>query len=237
VRPQLNTTAIVLAAGKGKRLGALASKPLVEINSKPVLSYCLYTLSRHPEITGIVVVANSQNLQGVKNIIKESGVGKVRAVILGGKRRQDSVLAGLKALDNKAGLVLIHDADRPFIDRKDLTRVLSAAGTCGAAILGIPVKATIKQGKRQKAKGKTCLPLIIEKTIERDRLWEAQTPQVFRREIILEAYRRFKDISVTDDSSLVERLGYPVIIVQGSELNIKITTPGDLILAETIARE
>lgn len=226
----MHVTAIVLAAGKGERLKTRTPKALVKINSKPAIFYCLRALSSHPEIADIVVVANSKNLQAIKNKIKAyEGAGKVKNIVIGGKRRQDSVLSGLRALDKKTELVLIHDAARPFPDRTLLTRVIAEAKKCGAAIVGVPVKSTLK---RVKGRGQ----LLIERTIDRDGLWEIQTPQVFSKEIILKAYNKFKDIPVTDDSSLVEKLGHPVSIAKGSISNIKITTPEDLLLAEAIAK-
>ncbi len=226
----MHVTAIVLAAGKGERLKTRIPKPLVKINSKPAIFYCLHTLNSHPGISDIVVVVNNKNQQAIKNKIKAyDGAGKVKNIVLGGKRRQDSVLSGLKALDKKTELVLIHDVARPFPDRLLITRVIAEARKCGAAIAGIPVKSTLK-----KVKGKG--QLLIEKTIDRDGLWEIQTPQVFSKEIILKAYNKFQGVPVTDDSSLVEKLGHPVRIVKGSISNIKITTPEDLILAEAIAK-
>lgn len=228
---QRHLTAIVLAAGRGERLKSRVSKPLAAINSQAMILYCLRTFSRIPEITDIVVVANNANLSDIKNKIRQCGIAKVKGIVLGGRRRQDSVLNGLKALDKNTDLVLVHDAARPFIDRKSISKVIARAKKCGAAILGVPVKATIK-----KAKNSLSGPAVVEQTIDRKGLWEIQTPQVFRREIISKAYRRFHDRPVTDDAGLVERLGFRVDIVEGSALNIKITTPEDLTLAKAIAR-
>jgi 2-C-methyl-D-erythritol 4-phosphate cytidylyltransferase len=241
-------TAILLAAGKGLRLKSGISKALVEINSKPVVIYSLYSLSRHPGIKDIIVVANSSNLAGIRQKIKKYRIGKIKDVVLGGKERQDSVINGLKAIDKSTNLVLIHDAGRPFIDSFALSAAIKEARTYGAAILGVPVKATIKKVKsktmparsaggpagRQELKVKS--QFVVEETLDRSKLWEIQTPQVFKKDLILEAYKKHAHSPVTDDASLVERLGYKVRVVRGSYSNIKITTPDDLILAEAIAR-
>jgi len=136
------------------------------------------------------------------------------------------VYNGLKKISADTDWVLIHDSARPFIDRKSITKVISTAKKTGAAILAVPVKATIKSIK---ATG------FVNTTLERSNLWEIQTPQVFKKELILEAYKKYSKIKVTDDASLVERLGKKVKIVLGSQENIKITTKEDLVLAQAIA--
>jgi len=228
-------TAIILAAGKGLRLKSKISKPLIKINAKPAIIYCLNTLNKNPYIKDIIVVANRKNLEDLRHEIKRYRIDKVRDVVLGGKVRQASVLNGLMAIDNQTDLVLIHDGVRPFINKEMVSSVIKAAKTGGAAIVGIPVKTTIKSVKVSKCrsvKGK----FIIERTLSRNNLWEIQTPQVFKRELILKAYNKFGNTHVTDDASLVEKLGSPVKVVMGSYFNIKITTLEDLILAQVIAK-
>ena len=230
----MHVTAIVLAAGKGLRLKSRIPKPLIEISSAPLIIYCLHTFSRHPYIKDIIVVANSKNIKNILHKIRQYRITKIKDVVLGGLMRQDSVINGLGAIDNNTELVLIHDAARPFIDKEAVTSVIKAAKTHDAAIVGVPVKATIKEvhGSRFTVHGN----LIVKKTLNRDNLWEVQTPQVFKKELILKAYNKFGGIEVTDDAMLVEKLGVKVRVVKGSYNNIKITTPEDLILAETIAK-
>jgi len=245
-------TAIVLAAGKGLRMQPKMpkprhpevirrrvasfgiSKPLIKINSQPLIIYSLNTLCKHPDIKDIIVVANYRNLQDLRNNIKRFRIGKVKDVVLGGQMRQASVINGLKAIDSRTGLVLIHDAVRPFIDKRMVSSVIKAAKSYGAAIVGVPVKATIKEVTSYR------LPVtskyIVKKTLDRSKLWEIQTPQVFRKDLILKAYNKFGNIDVTDDAMLVEKLGVEVRVVIGTYNNIKITTPEDLVLAEAIAR-
>lgn len=231
----MQVTAIVLAAGKGRRLGFKASKPLVKIESQPSIAYCLKALDIHPDIKNIVVVVNKDNLKGILAAIKKYKINKAKSIVLGGKRRQDSVLCGLKKASS--GYVLIHDAARPFIDKRSLFSVIREAQKSGAAILGVPVKATVKKvlsRKTSKFQGPTC---FVKNTLDRTKLWEAQTPQVFKKDLILKAYHKFSKGLFTDDASLVEKLGKRVRLIKGSYFNIKITTPEDLILAEAIAKK
>lgn len=224
-------SAIVVAAGKGRRLKTKVPKPLVKINSQPIIVYAVKNLSRHPEIKDIIIVANLGNLKGIRAAFKRYNIAKLKKIVLGGRLRQNSVLNGLKAMDKKTELVLIHDGVRPFINKNIVSSTIAAAKKSGAAVAGMPVKATIKKIKNQKSKVK-----IVEKTIDRDNLWEIQTPQVFKKGLILKAYQEAGSTQVTDDAALIEKLGKKVKVVTGSRLNIKITTPEDLLLARAICR-
>jgi len=227
-------TAVVLAAGKGLRLKSKISKPLIKIDSKPLITYSLNTLGKHPYIKDIIVVANPRNLQDIRKTIKRFRIDKIKDVVLGGEVRRASVANGLRAIDSHTDLVLIHDGVRPFIDKEMVSSVIKTAKSCGAAIVGVPVKATVKSvkvSKSQSLKGN-----IVDRTLDRSKLWEIQTPQVFRKDLILKAYDKFGDIGVTDDAMLVEKLGAKVSVVKGSYNNIKITTPEDLIIAQAIAK-
>ncbi len=231
----MHVTAIVLAAGKGLRLKSKISKPLIKIGSKPLVIYSLNTLSRHPYIKDIVVVGNRRNLQDIRNKIKQYRISKIKDVVLGGRLRQISVFNGLRATDKQTDMVLIHDAVRPFIDKDTVSSVIKTAKSSGAAIAGVPVKATIKEviGYRLSVIGE----LVVKKTLDRSKLWEIQTPQVFKKDLILKAYKKFANIGVTDDAMLVEKLGAKVSVVLGTYKNIKITTPEDLIVAQAIAKK
>ena len=234
----MQVSAIVLAAGKGRRFyragKAKIPKLLAKINSKPIIIYSIGVLNKHPSVREIIVVVNARNSSKIISKINQYKIGKIIRVVRGGRQRQDSVRNGLKAMHSRRGLVLIHDGARPFIDKKLISSLIWQAQRSGAAIAGVPVKATIKQLKAQspKPKGK----LLVEKTLNRDNLWEIQTPQVFRKDLILKAFSKFGNLKVTDDSMLVEKLGTQVSIVLGSYNNIKITTPEDLLLAEAIAK-
>ena len=228
-------TAILLAAGRGRRLGASISKPLLKIGVQPILVYCLKTLNKHPYIKDIVVVANPENRLAINREIKKYRITKVKNVVLGGRRRQDSVLNGLKALGRHAALVLIHDGARPFIEKDTISALIKEAQRTGASIVGVPVKETIKEVRSQKSEVRS--KFAVKRTLERSRLWEIQTPQVFRKEIILEAFEKFGRQEATDDAMLVERLGVKVSLIPGSYDNIKITTPADLVLAECLVKK
>ncbi len=222
----MQVTAIVVAAGKGKRFGQGLSKPLALLDHRPLVIYSLRVLSKHPAVSEIVVVANRGNRSAIVDAIKKYRIRKVKSVVLGGARRQDSVANGLKAGSASAEFVLIHDAARPFIDRQMVTRAIEGACKYGAAIAAIPVKSTIKSVKRGMIAGTVC----------RDTLWEAQTPQVFRRSLISKVYAVKSAVAATDDAFLIERLGRKVAVVEGSDVNLKITTKSDLLIAEGIIR-
>ncbi len=220
--------AIVVAAGKGVRFKSKIPKPLVKLGAVPVIIRSLCVLDRHPEIKEIIVVVNTFNRKSILKAIKAFRIKKVTRLVLGGLRRQDSVSAGLKVVSQKADLILIHDAARPFIEGKMISAVVTAAKKNGAAIIGVPVKDTVK---------KVTSKFLVEENIARENLWQIQTPQVFKKSLIQEAYARFGKYRVTDDACLVEKLGKKVSIVFGSYNNIKITTPEDLIIAECIAKK
>lgn len=220
-------SAIVVAAGKSRRLGGKISKAVLKLNSKPVIAYSLDVLNGHHRINEIIVVANGANIKSLRDIIKRNKIRKVRDVILGGQERQDSVSSGLKAINPKADYVLIHDAARPFITKGLVTLVIEEALKSKAAIVGVPVKSTIKKADNK---------AFVKMTVDRNNLWEIQTPQVFSKNIILKAYKDFGRPKATDDAALVERSGKKVKMVLGAHHNIKITTPEDLIIAKGIAR-
>lgn len=247
----MTVSAIVLAAGKGLRLGLSVSKPLSIIDSKPLIIYSLKAFNCSDSIDEVVIAANPSNIRGIADQVKRYKIDKVKVIVLGGERRQDSVYNGLSAINPFADLVLIHDAARPLVAKDKISALVRHAAKDGAAILAVPVKATIKKVKSPplippfskeglkgdlKIKDKSRL-LIVDKTLDRDELWEAQTPQAFKKDLLLEAYKRFRDSDVTDDASLVEKLGARVNVVLGSYNNIKITTPEDLVLAEAIIKK
>lgn len=220
--------AIVLAAGEGNRFKSKIPKPLAALNSKPLLIYSLEIFGKHPLIGGIILAVNPKNSAGIKSALKKYRIKKIKSIVLGGRRRQDSVFNALKELGGKSEMVLVHDACRPFIDKNMVTALIRQAKKTGAAIAGVPVKATIKAVGRR--------PSVVTRTLNRDNLREIQTPQVFRKDLILKAYNKFAGIDATDDSTLVEKLGQKVSVVEGSYNNIKVTTPEDLVMARAILK-
>jgi 2-C-methyl-D-erythritol 4-phosphate cytidylyltransferase len=232
----MHTTAIILAAGSGSRLKSKISKPLVRVNGTSLLRYSLEAFCAHPRVTDVIVTCNADNERAIRSIIAAVKPRKPVLCVRGGDRRQDSVRNALGACDECCRLVMIHDGGRPFIDSRTIARVINAALRRGAAIAAVPVKATIKrvEGRRSKDEGRG--PKIVRETLDRSTLWEVQTPQAFRKELIVDAFRRFGDGNVTDDASLVEKAGVPVEVVASTYFNLKVTTPEDLVLAEAIAK-
>jgi len=216
-------SAIVVAAGQGRRLKSKVSKPILKLNSKPIIAYALSVLNSCPEIKEIILVGNSSNIQELASIVSKHRIRKVSKICLGGKARQDSVAKGIEFISKDARLVLIHDAVRPFISKDLVSSLVTSAQKYSAAITAVPVKATIKASDKLG---------FVQRTIERSNLWEVQTPQVFSKGLLLKAYTRFGKLRVTDDAMLVERLGVKVKIVLGTYRNIKITTPEDLKIAK-----
>lgn len=224
----MKISALVPAAGLGLRLKNKTLKPLVLINKQPIILHTLRRLSSHPLINEIIVILNSKYSKELKDIIRKNKLRKIKDIVEGGATRTQSVRNGLKRVGD-ADFVLIHDAVRPFIEKKIITQVIKAASKCGAAIVGIPMKSTIKRIKDKK--------LEVDCTLRRERVWEIQTPQVFKKDLIMRAYNSIRldeKMDMPDDAFLVERLGHRVALTRGSSLNIKITTPEDLILAKAI---
>jgi 2-C-methyl-D-erythritol 4-phosphate cytidylyltransferase len=212
--------AIIVAAGISSRMGGI-DKIFARLGDEPMLVRIITVFQNCPSIDEIVVVLARKSLGQGRKLIKEHEWPKVVAVCPGGLRRQDSVREGLKRLSG-CDWIVIHDGARPCIDTDIIERGLYAARESGAAIAGVPVKATIKVVSRRR---------FVQQTPSRQSLWAAQTPQIFRYDLIVEAYRQMKT-DVTDDASLVEQLGHKVEVYMGSYQNIKVTTPEDLAIAQ-----
>jgi len=214
--------AVIVAAGGSQRMGGV-DKVMALLCGRPVLARTIDVFQSCSSIDQIVIVLSEQNLEPGKRLVAEQGWSKVTEVCLGGRRRQDSVVAGLSRLKD-CHWVVIHDGVRPLLTEDLISRGLTEAEETGAAVAAVPVTDTIKVAGEDR---------IVHQTLPRRNLWAVQTPQVFRYPIIAEAYRRAKG-EVTDDASLVEQLGYRVKLYMGSYDNIKITTPDDLVLAEVL---
>ncbi|QIB27172.1 2-C-methyl-D-erythritol 4-phosphate cytidylyltransferase [Caloranaerobacter azorensis] len=219
---------IVPAAGMGKRMNSKINKQFIKIKDIPILARTLMEFNKCDYIDEIIVVTRYDEIDFCqKEIIDKYKLDKVKKVIQGGKERQDSVYNGLKEVNKKSDIVLIHDGARPFVKRNIIEENIKFALEYGACVTGVPVKDTIK---------KVDLNGEIISTPNRKELWAIQTPQTFRYDLILKAYEKAKldNFLGTDDSMLVERMGYKVKIVMGDYSNIKITTPEDLIIAEIL---
>lgn len=229
----MKVEAIVPAAGLGLRLEASLPKPLVKIADRPILIHTLCALSENKSIKRIILAVNKECLDKFRGVLRRFPVKKRIDLVVGGASRRESVENCLKIIDSAANIILVHDAVRPFVSKDLIDRLLKEAKNCPAVICGVPVKATIKQVRSQKPEA---AGIFVEKTLSRENLWEIQTPQVFRKELLLAAYKKYKNTAATDDASLVEKLGVKVKVVRGSYFNIKITTPEDLVFAKTIAK-
>jgi len=216
--------AIVAAAGTGRRMGA-ADKIFANLVGKPLLAHTVDVFQRCPAIDQVVIVLSKDRLDEGWRLVREHRWSKVSEVCAGGARRQDSVKEGLQRLSG-CQWVVIHDGARPCLSQNLINEGLNAARHSGAAVPALPVTDTIKVVSSDS---------FVAETPPRERLWSVQTPQVFRCDIINEAYRR-AELDVTDDATLVENLGYMVKVYPGSDTNIKVTTLEDLYVAEAFLK-
>lgn len=219
---------IIPAAGIGSRLGAEIPKQFLSIGGKPLLVHTCEQFMSLKEISALVVVAHPDHAAQTQKTLLDhipEQFHKKFSFAVGGKLRQDSVFAGLQALGKDVTLVLVHDAARPFIDHQTICRTIRGADTLGAVIAAVPVKDTLKQVDDD---------TLIKTTVDRSRLWQAQTPQAARRHLLLRAFEHAETTGFvgTDEASLLEHAGIEVHVVQGDEKNIKITHPGDVDIAE-----
>lgn len=225
----MKSTAIVLAAGQGKRMNSKVQKQFLLIKGKPVLYYSLSCFQNSREIEEIIVVTGRESINFCKQeIIEAYGFSKVKAVIPGGKERYDSVYAGLCACED-SDYVFIHDGARPFLLNDMIKRGKEAALVYGACVIGMPSKDTIKIADENG---------MVESTPSRNKVWNIQTPQIFSYTAIREAHEKARQqnmADITDDAMVIERFGNMKIkLVEGSYENIKITTPEDIVVAEKI---
>jgi 2-C-methyl-D-erythritol 4-phosphate cytidylyltransferase len=223
--------ALIPAAGQGRRMGGPVEKQFIQIGGRPLLAATLTPFQQCQGIQDIVLVVPEAWVSMVRrSIVDRFGISKVRKIVPGGPERQDSVRLGLHAVDWPCDLVLIHDGARPLVTEEIILRSLRETAVHGATLVGVPATDTIKDVDPD---GR------VRITLERGRLWMVQTPQTFRRELIVRAHEDAREAGFagTDDAALVERLGHPVMAIMGSYDNIKVTTPRDLKLAEEVLAE
>ncbi|TKC14249.1 2-C-methyl-D-erythritol 4-phosphate cytidylyltransferase [Robertmurraya kyonggiensis] len=220
---------IIPAAGQGKRMGAGKNKLLLELNDVPVLIHTLRVFEQDPQCEGMILAISPEDEESFRKLLKQYKIQKVSKLVYGGKERQHSVYNGLEEAAGTDDVILVHDGARPFIDIKLIHELVEVAKEYGAAVVAVPVKDTIKRVHHNE---------VVE-TVDRSSLWAIQTPQAFRISVLKEAHMRAQetDFLGTDEASLVERLPYPVKIVEGSYDNIKLTTKEDLYFAEAILRK
>ena len=223
--------AIIAAAGNGERFCDSKSKMLVPLLDKPLLSYTLEKFEESEKIDEVILVIRSQDRNLIeKEIFKRKNYIKVKTITTGGSTRQESVYNGLKAIKEEDGIVCIHDGARPLLKEWMIDETIKMVPLFDGIVLAVPIVETVKKIN--------IAEMLVEKTVNREMLWIAQTPQTFRLEKIKKYYQKAmeENIQVTDDSTLLEYYGGKVAIVRGSEDNIKITTKVDLLLAEVIMR-
>lgn len=223
--------AVLLAAGRSTRMGDGRRKPFLELEGRPVLEHAALAFQRSRLVEAVVLVAHGDDLERVGALVRErpGAFGKVVAVVAGGPERTDSVARGVAAVPERCELVAIHDAARALVRPETIDRCLAAAHASGAALVALPCSDTVKEtddGERS------------ARTLDRARLWLAQTPQAFRtgpyRDLLARA--EAEGFKPTDDAALFERYVGPVTLVEGERANLKLTTPEDLVIAAAILR-
>lgn len=218
-------TAIIVGAGRGVRFG-VADKVMAPLNGRPVLAHAISAAQDATLVDDIVVVVGEHLFAAVEELADSERWSKVKEIVVGGERRQDSVEAGLAKVLLETTYVAVHDAARPLANCRLFDACIESARIHGAAISAVPVSDTLKRVHSD----------AIVETVPREGLWAAQTPQVFRRDLLEKAFdfARSGQIEVTDEASLLEQLGIPVAVVQGSTANMKITVPQDLAVAAAL---
>jgi len=219
-------SAIIVAAGSSERMGF--DKLFAPLAGKPVIAHTIDAFERTSCVDQIILVGRNDSLAELCKIVGQQT--KVRQVVAGGTLRQDSVRAGLGHVDPKADFVAVHDAARPLITPEKITLVFEICRTHGAAALAEPITDTLKRAD---------VDLVVSESVDRHQLFTMQTPQIFARKLLVEAYETVaaKNISVTDEVSAVEHLGRKVVLVPNQDFNFKITYPRDLSLAEFVFKQ
>lgn len=221
---------IIAAAGMSNRMGSKINKQFIDIDNKPILVHTLNKFEQSPYVDEIILISKEQEVEYCrKEIVRKYGFKKIKKIIRGGKERQDSIYNGILALDEKCDIVLTHDGARPFVRKENIEDGIKGVITYGACVIGVPVKDTIKAIDDEND---------VHHTPKRSMLWAAQTPQCFWKKLLQEGYEYAIEEGIvgTDDSSLVEKVGNKVKMIMGNYDNIKITTPEDLIIAESLLK-
>ncbi len=225
----MRVNGVIVAAGDGTRIGKKTPKPYLPIAGRPMILHTLDRFVSSRTVNKVILVTGEREVTKCKELVgSDPRLSKLECIVeRGGPRRQDSVGRGLARLDDDCEVVVIHDGARPFVSAAIIDRCVDAAFRVGAVVVGVPVEDTIKVVS---AKGE------VQQTPPRDTLWKIQTPQVFRVEVIREAYERAvaEGVDATDDAMLVERLGRGVTVLKGDNSNFKVTFPEDLLLAEML---
>lgn len=220
---QATVSAVILAAGGSTRMGV--PKQFLPLKDKPVLMYSLLAFQACDKIFEIVVVARQEDIAKIQELANEQQITKLKQVVVGGATRKDSAQRGAKVCSEASNFIAVHDGARPLITPEMIKRVVAIAEEHGAAAAAVPTKDTIKQVDSNG---------FVINTPARETLWNVQTPQIFEKKLYIKAIEYCEKIceEITDDCQMVERMGHPVKLVEGSYSNIKITTPEDIKIAE-----
>ena len=220
--------AVIPAGGSGQRMGTATPKQFMPLGGVPLLLHSLQVFERCASISQVIlVVPKDERERTLSEVVARHGIKKVLKIVAGGATRQESVYHGLKETDPETEIVVIHDAVRPFVTEELIERSIETARDIGGAIVAVPMKETVKQVGPDGH---------ILRTVDRSQLWLAQTPQTFRRALLIEGYRKAESdgFHATDEAAVMERLGHKIVVVPGGWDNIKITTPEDFQMAEAI---
>jgi 2-C-methyl-D-erythritol 4-phosphate cytidylyltransferase len=220
---------IVVAAGKSERMGPDVDKVFLSMGTRPILAYSLLAFEQCPLIDGVVLVVRKDRLESARGLVQVFGCSKVQKVVAGGPTRQASVMNGLAEIPDEAGIVAVHDGARPCVTPDLIAETVKTAKRTGAGVAAVKITDTVKEVERG---------FKVTRTIDRSKLWVVQTPQTFKRDILVAAYEFVakKRLSVTDEASAVERTGHEVHLVPAPWSNVKITTPDDLALVATLLK-
>jgi 2-C-methyl-D-erythritol 4-phosphate cytidylyltransferase len=220
---------IVVAAGKSERMGPDVDKAFLSLGTKPVLAYSLLAFEQCTLVEGVVLVVRKDRLEAATGLVQMYGCAKVQNVVAGGSQRWISVVNGLEALGDEVRFVAVHDGARPCVTPALIAETVRMAKRYGSGVAAVKVTDTVKEVDRG---------YRVSRTVDRTKLWTVQTPQTFRRDRLVEAYRLVarRNLTVTDEASAMELAGEAVHLVPGPSSNVKITTPEDLHLAATLLR-
>ncbi|MCH8272352.1 MAG: 2-C-methyl-D-erythritol 4-phosphate cytidylyltransferase [Candidatus Marinimicrobia bacterium] len=224
----MSVSAVIVAAGTSKRMNDGVDKLAVQLSGKPLLAWTISRFESAEIIDEIIVVTKKDEIAKVREMTKSEGFRKVTSVVKGGAYRQQSAQNGLNAVSTDSKVVLIHDGARPLIRASDIKRIVESAKETGAALLAVPSKDSVKEVQDG----------IVKKTLPRESIWLAQTPQGFRKELLQEAFSSAEKEGYigTDEASLVERIGKDVAIVEGHSSNIKVTVTPDIGVVQSLLK-
>jgi 2-C-methyl-D-erythritol 4-phosphate cytidylyltransferase len=225
----MKAVAIIPAAGEGTRMKSRSPKQLLSLAGSPILIHTLRKFARCRLIASAIVPMRQSDISSFQQVLAREGLSDFARLIPGGVHRQDSVYNGFLEVDPGTDIVVVHDAVRPFVELASVEAIIQGAQTSGSAILAIPCTDTVKQIEKN----------LVTATLPRDKIVLVQTPQAFRYAILKEGLERARaeNFYATDEACLIERLGYPVTVLRGTESNIKITKPADLPLAELLIQQ